>query len=599
MSRHRNIRTKNYDDYDDVDEYGKSYNDEEIGVSPGTVSQFMYRRDDPGKSVQRQPTLPEEDPVEDDLMMDDIEERADETSAVVDLDRMKLCIDYIENCSGDAFTREQVKRAVLAASYNAERALQLLLDHQGNLPVVSVTAKAPVPFLAKKLESLSVTGNAASTSRPDGGVGSSEPERKSQKISDVGVIRKVATFEDPTISTRDVVKKLKLPSVELPDWALSFVQEANQQYGAMAKTLQATHTGVGVNPPSAASFAVSGGDKRAFPRPESTPNLRLLDPGRSQPGTPTPGSPKGTRRGASKPFSSRATSRADESQGDTATLSTSKTPEVPSRSLIKITALYEQRQSSSKPLINLIVIGHVDAGKSTLMGHLLYKLGRVDAKQMAKFEHEANKIGKSSFKYAWVLDETGEERSRGITIDVAQTSFETTNKCINLMDAPGHKDFIPNMITGTAQADVAVLVVDATRGEFETGFQSGGQTREHTLLARSLGVAQLVVAVNKMDTVNWSQERFDQIVQMLAPFFKAVGFKDADVDFVPCSGFTGDNLTESPRTVEAAHWWTGPTLVERIDQFRPPVRQIDKPFRQIITDVFKSQAGGFFGGGKN
>ncbi|OQV20193.1 HBS1-like protein [Hypsibius exemplaris] len=499
MSRHRNIRTKNYDDYDDVDEYGKSYNDEEIGVSPGTVSQFMYRRDDPGKSVQRQPTLPEEDPVEDDLMMDDIEERADETSAVVDLDRMKLCIDYIENCSGDAFTREQVKRAVLAASYNAERALQLLLDHQGNLPVVSVTAKAPVPFLAKKLESLSV----------------------------------------------------------------------------------------------------SGGDKRAFPRPESTPNLRLLDPGRSQPGTPTPGSPKGTRRGASKPFSSRATSRADESQGDTATLSTSKTPEVPSRSLIKITALYEQRQSSSKPLINLIVIGHVDAGKSTLMGHLLYKLGRVDAKQMAKFEHEANKIGKSSFKYAWVLDETGEERSRGITIDVAQTSFETTNKCINLMDAPGHKDFIPNMITGTAQADVAVLVVDATRGEFETGFQSGGQTREHTLLARSLGVAQLVVAVNKMDTVNWSQERFDQIVQMLAPFFKAVGFKDADVDFVPCSGFTGDNLTESPRTVEAAHWWTGPTLVERIDQFRPPVRQIDKPFRQIITDVFKSQAGGFFGGGKN
>ena len=144
--------------------------------------------------------------------------------------------------------------------------------------------------------------------------------------------------------------------------------------------------------------------------------------------------------------------------------------------------------TAGKDVINLIVIGHVDSGKSTLMGHVLYQLGHVSNKTMHKHKQESQKIGKSSFAYAWVLDETEEERSRGVTIDVAQARFETDKKIVNLLDAPGHKDFIPNMITGATQADSALLVINGIKGEFETGFDLGGQTREHSLLVKSLGL---------------------------------------------------------------------------------------------------------------
>jgi len=241
----------------------------------------------------------------------------------------------------------------------------------------------------------------------------------------------------------------------------------------------------------------------------------------------------------------------------------------------------------------LIIIGHVDAGKSTLLGHLLYKLGHVQQRTIQKYEHESKKLGKQSFVYAWVLDETAEERNRGITMDVGHLKFETKTKDVTLLDAPGHKDFIPNMITGASQADAALLVVDATKGEFETGFDSGGQTREHALLIRSLGITQIGVAVNKMDTVNWSKDRFEEIKSKLGLFLKQAGYKELDITFIPCSGLNGQNLATKANESLLTHWYSGPCLMDVIDLFKPPERAISKPLRMCISDVYKSTGSGF------
>ncbi|XP_034175480.1 translation elongation factor EF-1alpha (GTPase) HBS1 isoform X1 [Osmia lignaria lignaria] len=253
--------------------------------------------------------------------------------------------------------------------------------------------------------------------------------------------------------------------------------------------------------------------------------------------------------------------------------------------------IYKDKRGDSKEHIHLVVVGHVDAGKSTLLGRLLCDLGQVPSRLIHKYQQESKKIGKQSFAYAWVLDETGEERERGITMDIGHSKFETETKSITLLDAPGHKDFIPNMITGATQADVALLVVDATRGEFETGFDSGGQTREHALLLRSLGVLQLAVVINKLDTVDWSKERFNEIVEKMNVFLKQAGFKD-NVPFVPCSGLSGENIVTKPKE-PLSNWYTGPTLVDVIDNFKCPERPINKPFRFSVNDIFKGTGSGF------
>ena len=199
-------------------------------------------------------------------------------------------------------------------------------------------------------------------------------------------------------------------------------------------------------------------------------------------------------------------------------------------------------------------VGHVDAGKSTLMGHLLCLLGHVSKKELHKNKTESQKLGKGSFAYAWVLDETGEERERGVTIDVAQTKFQTPKKTVNLLDAPGHKDFVPNMISGASQADVAILVVDSTPGGFEAGFEQGGQTREHVVLVRALGVQTLIVAVNKMENVGWCQKRYDHVSTELGVFLKSVGFKNNEIIFIPVSGLEGENLLEKSQNSALIGW---------------------------------------------
>ncbi|XP_037922499.1 HBS1-like protein isoform X2 [Hermetia illucens] len=272
------------------------------------------------------------------------------------------------------------------------------------------------------------------------------------------------------------------------------------------------------------------------------------------------------------------------------TKSTGRTKDQQNRN---VQQLYSKERGNEKKHLHMVVIGHVDAGKSTLMGHLLYDTGNVSQRVMHKHEQESKKLGKQSFMYAWVLDETGEERTRGITMDVGSSRIETSSKIVTLLDAPGHKDFIPNMISGATQADVALLVVDATRGEFETGFEQGGQTREHALLVRSLGVSQLGVVVNKLDTVGWSKERFDEIVTKMKSFLKQAGFKESDVVYVPCSGLTGENLVKPATEAELVSWYKGPTLLNVIDNFKLPERSIDKPFRMSVSDIFKGTGSGF------
>jgi len=254
--------------------------------------------------------------------------------------------------------------------------------------------------------------------------------------------------------------------------------------------------------------------------------------------------------------------------------------------------------------INIVVIGHVDSGKSTTTGHLIYKCGGIDKRVIEKFEKEATELGKGSFKYAWVLDKLKAERERGITIDISLWKFQTEKYYFTIIDAPGHRDFIKNMITGTSQADIAVLVVAAGTGEFEAGISKNGQTREHALLAYTLGVKQMCVAVNKMDTTEppYSEARFKEIVKEVSDYVKKIGYNPNEIAFVPISGWNGDNMLEAstnmpwwkgfdiekkPSKDVAAKKFSGKTLLEALDSVLPPKRPDDKPLRLPLQDVYK------------
>merc|ERR1712113_883464 len=239
---------------------------------------------------------------------------------------------------------------------------------------------------------------------------------------------------------------------------------------------------------------------------------------------------------------------------------------------------FKPKMGKEKTHVNLVVIGHVDAGKSTSTGHLIYKCGGIDKRTIEKFEKESSDMGKSSFKYAWVLDKLKAERERGITIDISLWKFETEKYHFTIIDAPGHRDFIKNMITGTSQADVAILMIASPPGEFEAGISKDGQTREHALLAFTLGVKQMIVCCNKMDekSVAYGEERFNEIQKEVKTYLKKVGYNPDKIPFIPISGWVGDNMIDKSTNMS---WYKGPHLTAALDNIIPPKRPSDKPLR--------------------
>jgi peptide chain release factor subunit 3 len=249
--------------------------------------------------------------------------------------------------------------------------------------------------------------------------------------------------------------------------------------------------------------------------------------------------------------------------------------------------------------VNLVFIGHVDAGKSTLSGSILYLMGMVDKRTIERFEKEAKTRNRESWFLAFIMDTSEEERQKGITVEVGRAQFCTEKNRYTILDAPGHKNYVPNMIAGAAQADVGVLVISARKGEFETGFEKGGQTREHALLAKTLGVRTLVVVINKMDdpTVEWAQERYEECVGKLKPYLKSCGFTiKTEVKFLPIAGLTGQNILEEvspsvcpwwrPMYTSGGHNTSTPTVMSTFDNLVIPGRNADAALRIPVLDRY-------------
>lgn len=231
-----------------------------------------------------------------------------------------------------------------------------------------------------------------------------------------------------------------------------------------------------------------------------------------------------------------------------------------------------------KPHLNMVFIGHVDHGKSTLIGRLLLDTGHIEAHVIEKFKKEAQEKGKPTFEFAWVMDHLKEERERGLTIDVAHRRFETDKYYFTIIDAPGHRDFVKNMITGTSQADAAVLVVAAPEGV-------QAQTREHVFLARTLGVEQLIVVINKMDATKptYDRSRYEAVKAEVEKLLQTVGYKPEDTQIIPISAYMGDNVVQKS---DQMGWYDGPIFLEAVNNVRPPEKPIDKPLRIPIQDVY-------------
>ncbi|HZX12287.1 MAG TPA: translation elongation factor EF-1 subunit alpha [Candidatus Nanoarchaeia archaeon] len=229
-----------------------------------------------------------------------------------------------------------------------------------------------------------------------------------------------------------------------------------------------------------------------------------------------------------------------------------------------------------KPHINIVFVGHVDHGKSTTVGRLMFDSGNIDEQAMRKLKETAQELGKAGFEFAFVMDNLKEERERGVTIDLSHKKFLTSKYEYTIIDAPGHRDFIKNMITGASQADVGILVVAASDGVM-------AQTKEHIFLCRTFGVSQLAVIVNKMDVVNYSQQKFEEVKKDVSSYLKNVGYKVEQVQFIPTASFLGENIVKKS---DKMSWYAGPTLVQQLDLFTPPEKPVNLPLRLPIQDVY-------------
>ncbi|NIA03850.1 MAG: translation elongation factor EF-1 subunit alpha [Nitrospiraceae bacterium] len=232
--------------------------------------------------------------------------------------------------------------------------------------------------------------------------------------------------------------------------------------------------------------------------------------------------------------------------------------------------------ANEKPHLNLIFVGHVDHGKSTTVGRLLYDTGNVDEQKMRKLREESEKLGKKGFEFAYVMDQLKEERERGVTIDLAHKKFETDKFYFTIIDAPGHRDFVKNMITGASQADAAVLVVAADDGV-------NSQTREHLFLIRTLGVGQLIVAINKMDAKDYSEDAYNKVKEEVSKLLKTIGYKPEEVNFIAISALKGENITKKS---DKMPWYKGKTLLEAINELKVPQKPTNLPLRIPIEDIY-------------
>ncbi|XVF46368.1 hypothetical protein PTKIN_Ptkin03bG0021600 [Pterospermum kingtungense] len=260
----------------------------------------------------------------------------------------------------------------------------------------------------------------------------------------------------------------------------------------------------------------------------------------------------------------------------------------PSCAVEDVEALHEI-DTKKKRHLNVVLIGHVDAGKSTIGGQILFLSGQVDDRTIQRYEREARDRNRESWYMAYIMDTNEEERAKGKTVEVGRAHFETETTRFTILDAPGHKSYVPNMISGAAQADIGMLVISARKGEFETGYERGGQTREHVQLVKTLGVAKLLVVVNKMDdpTVNWSKERYNEIESKMIPFLKSSGYNvKKDVQFLPISGLLGSNM-KTRLDNSTCPWWNGPCLFEALDTIEVPPKDPNGPFRMPILDKYK------------